>query len=122
VSVRITVDDRQQQAAFDRLLNMGAAVNDLERILVRQFDAGQRAVHVITGSLRGSEDLDSDYRAGRWTGRVSFGGPSPGFVNDPVVYAVYEAARGGPHDFRRPIEALGSEYHRAVRAHLEKGR
>jgi hypothetical protein len=61
VSVRITVDDRQQQAAFDRLLNMGAAVNDLERILVRQFEAGQRAVHVITGSLRGSEDLDSDY-------------------------------------------------------------
>lgn len=118
MTVRITVDDRAQQAAFDRLTNMGAAATRLETILARQFQAGQRAVHVQTGSLRGSEEIDSDYRAGRWHGQITFGGASPGFVNDPVVYAVYEAARGGPHDFRQPIVALGGEYRRAVTDHL----
>lgn len=120
MSVRIRVDDTAQQRSFDRLTDMGAATHALEQVLARQYQAGQQAVHVITGSLRGSEDIDSDYAAGRWAGRISFGGESPGNVNDPVVYAVYEAARGGLHDFRTPIEALSGEYRTAVVEHLRR--
>ena len=118
MSVRITVDDTAQTAEFDRLLNMGAATTALERILILQFAAGQAAVHVDTGSLRGSQEIDSDYAGGRWVGVISFGGASPGFVNDPVDYAIYEAARGGAHDFTLPITRQSGRYRAAVRAHL----
>lgn len=118
MSVHIRVDDRDQQAEFDRLLDMGRATTELETILALQYAAAQAAVHVDTGSLRASEEIDSDYLAGRWVGQVSFGGPSPGFVNDPVVYAVYEAARGGPHDFTIPITRQSHRYGQAVRRHL----
>jgi hypothetical protein len=121
MNVRVSVDDTAMQAGFDRLLDTGAATAALEKILSAQFQAGQQAVHVVTGSLRASEEIDSDYTAGRWAGQVSFGGASPGFPNDPVVYAGYEAARGGPHDFGEPIAALYPRYRTAMREHLSKG-
>ncbi len=118
MSVRFGTDDTAQTREFDRLLNMGAATAALERVLALQFAAGQAAVHVDTGSLRGSQEIDSDYAGGRWAGVISFGGASPGFVNDPVDYAIYEAARGGHHDFTLPITRLSPQYHDAMRAHL----
>jgi hypothetical protein len=118
MSVRIHVDDREQAGEFDRLTTMGPVLGELERLLAVQFTAAQGAVHVITGSLRASEEIDSDYAAGRWIGQISFGGPSPGFPNDPVVYAVYEAARGGQHDFTVPITARSRDYGTAMREHL----
>lgn len=118
MTVRFTADDSQLQAEFDRLTDMGPAITRLEQVLSLQYQAGQVAVHVDTGSLRASEEIDSDYAGGRWAGQVSFGGPSPGFPNDPVVYAVYEAARGGAHDFTIPITRLSPRYRAAVRAHL----
>lgn len=120
MGLRIHVDDGDQEAEFARLLDMGAATTALERTLTVQFAATQQRVHVDTGSLRGSGEIDSDYVAGRWSGQITYGGPSPGFVNDPVDYAVYEAARGGAHDFRRPLRpaAIGAD----VRGHLRGGR
>ncbi len=118
MSVRLHVDDSTQDAEFSRLLNMGPPIDDLERLLAVQFAAAQAAVHVDTGSLRGSQEIDSDYLAGRWHGQISFGGPSPGFVNNPVDYAVYEAARGGAHDFTFPITRRSDLYGAAVRRHL----
>lgn len=116
--VQFTVDDRAEHAEFDRLLQLGPAVARLEQILTLQFQAGQAAVHVDTGSLRASEEIDSDFTGGRWTGTVAFGGPSPGFPNDPVVYAAYEAARGGLHDFTVPITRQSGRYRQAMREHL----
>lgn len=118
MSIRMHVDDTEATREMDHLLNLAGPIEHLERILAEQFQAGQAAVHVITGSLRASEEIDSDYRAGRWAGQVSFGGPSPGFPNDPVVYAVYEAARGGAHDFRIPVQEHGTAYRGVVRDHL----
>ncbi len=120
MTVRFSVDDRDAQRSFDRLLDVGRAVEACEAVLARQHQAMQRATHVITGSLRGSEDIDSDFRTGRWAGQLVAGGPSPGFVNNPVVYAVYELARGGLHDFRAPAEAMSGQYGDAMRAHLER--
>lgn len=118
MSVRFHVDIGEVEREFDRLTDMGAATMRLEQVLAAQFAGMQQATHVITGSLRGSEDIDSDYRAGRWVGQIVAGGPSPGFPNDPVVYAVYEAARGGAHDFRVPVENRAHGYGAAVRDHL----
>lgn len=118
MSVRVHVDDDQQDREFRRLLDMGPVTTELERILALQFAAGQAAVHVDTGSLRGSQEIDSDYAAGRWSGQISFGGASPGFANDPVDYAVYEAARGGTHDFTMPIYRQTGRYRQAMRRHL----
>lgn len=118
MTVRMHVDTSAADREFDRLADMGAATTRLEQILAAQFAGMQAATHVITGSLRGSEDIDSDFRAGRWVGQIVAGGASPGFPNDPVVYAVYEAARGGAHDFRVPVEARSHGYGQAMRAHL----
>lgn len=118
MTVAFRVDDRQAEDEFDRLTNMGGAKAALEKILALQYAAGQAAVHVITGSLRASQEIGSTYTAGRWTGQVGFGGDSGGFENDPVRYAVYEAARGGSHDFTIPITRLTGRYRAAVRAHL----
>ena len=121
MTVRLSVHDRRQTDELDRLLEMGFATTALERVLARQFAAGQAATHVVTGSLRGSQDIDSSYAAGVWTGTIAWGGPAPGFENNPVDYAVYEAARGGRHDFREPLQRMSDGYRLAVRAHL-KGR
>jgi len=118
MSVRFGVDDSEAMAEFDRLLHMGFATTAHERVLARQYALGQMVTHVITGSLRGSEDIDSEYRRGVWKGRISWGGPSPGNVNNPVDYAVYEAARGGNHDFRAPLERMAGEHGAVMRAHL----
>lgn len=118
MTVRMHVDDSEQDAEFSRLLDIAPAITEHERVLALQFAAGQAAVHVDTGSLRGSEEIDSDYATGRWVGTVSFGGPSPGFENDPVDYAVYEAARGGPHDFTLSYTRLTDMHRAAVRRHL----
>lgn len=121
MSVRLTVDDSAQTAEFDRLLDTGRITGELEKVLTLQFQAGQAAVHVQTGSLRASEEIDSDYAAGRWAGVISFGGASPGFPNDPVVYAAYEAARGGSHDYSLQIIRLSGRYRTAMREHLHPG-
>lgn len=119
MTVRVTVDDDRFDAALRGLLDMGATLGRLEQVLVQQFAATDAQVHVDTGSLRASGEVDSDYAAGRWQGQVSYGGPSPGFENDPVDYAGYERARGGLHDFMAPAFAIGRRYRAAVRAHFE---
>ncbi len=117
MSVRFSADTSGPDALLDRLARPPA--DDHERLLALQFAAMQAATHVDTGSLRGSEDIGSSYAAGRWEGQVSAGGPAPGFANDPVVYAVYEAARGYPHDFRVAVERLARRHGRLMRDHLE---
>lgn len=71
----------------------------LEAVLDAAFEATQAAVHVISGSLRASGKTASDHRDGQWEGSITYGGISPGFPNNPVVYAWYEARRDGQHDF-----------------------
>lgn len=117
MTVRFSLGDDWEREQ-DRLMDLGRVVVECERTLALQFSAGQAAVHVITGSLRGSEEIDSDFAGGQWTGVISFGGPSPGFQNDPVRYAAYEAARGGPHDYTIPIYRQSGRYRAAMRDHL----
>lgn len=63
------------------------------------FQDTQDRVHVITDSLRQSGKLTVDEVVrGVLEGTIEYGGDSTGPI-DPVVYAIYEMARGGDHDF-----------------------
>lgn len=76
----------------------------LNSILSQMLATAKAETHVVTGSLKNSGRKDSDYDENTWRGKIIFGGPSPGFPNDPVTYAKIEKNRGGPgssHDFLR---------------------
>jgi hypothetical protein len=56
------------------------------------FDRTQRHVHVITGALKESGQMDVDVVRGNLVGTVTYGG------TPECDYAIYEFARGGSHD------------------------
>lgn len=88
-------------------------IGALDKVLKLAFDDTQAKVHapgnpgsptyVPTGSLKNSGNVESDFDGKVWAGTITYGGSSSGFPNDPVEYAIYEAARGGEHDFFRDL-------------------
>lgn len=77
-----------------------------EVVLRDAFGDTQARTHVISGSLKASGKVSSDYDGHVWSGEISYGGPLTGSPtpgppppNGEVVYAIYEMARGGAHDF-----------------------
>lgn len=113
MSVTITVNARDAERELRRLADGPTAADllHLETVHSAVFGLTQIAVHVITGSLKASARIDSDYRRNVWTGLISYGGPAPGMAFNPVKYAEFEWARGGHHDFLAP--ALGDDTDRA---------
>jgi hypothetical protein len=97
----------------------------LNAVLTSAFFATQADVHVETGSLRGSgnayfeDEHSGGVEQGQWVGVIQYGGPSPGFINDPVRYAAYEQARGGAHDFMVPFFAFEDAFKEAMRSGLQ---
>jgi hypothetical protein len=105
---------------IDRL-SEGLSLEDrmrFEAILVRQFQATQAAVHVITRSLKTSGKFNSEGDSNSWKGEITYGGRSKG-IHNPVDYAEYERERGGAHDFLRPAQAMEAAYEAAIREFLE---
>ncbi len=105
---------------IDRLAN-GPTLQDyirFEAILAVQFEATQRAVHVITRSLKSSGRIASNADSNSWEGTISYGGPSTG-IHNPVDYAEYERERDDAHDFLAPAKALESRYINAMNEFLE---
>jgi hypothetical protein len=96
-------------------------IQALEHVLSEVFALTQAEVHVITGSLRGSGKTWSDFDGEAWEGGVSYGGPSMGFINDPVEYAFYEWRRGGAHDFFGHVHTIDHRFSDAIiEGHLEE--
>lgn len=89
----------------------------LNRALTTAFEATQAAVHIDTHSLKssGKKSSDRDRIRNRWEGIISYGGATTGIKN-PVNYAMYERARGGPHDFFHPLPLLIPTFARIVRS------
>lgn len=75
--------------------------------------------YVPTGSLRNSGRTSTSFDGSTFEGTISYGGPSPGFPNDPVEYAIYEMARGGEHDFLGGIVKFHEAYLEAVGSHFK---
>lgn len=95
-------------------------IRGLERTLRNAFLDTQAKVHVITSSLKGSGRSSSEFVAPtHWEGHITYGGPSPGFPNDPVVYAIYEMARGGEHDFFRDLPMYDPLFVQAILSQLD---
>ena len=106
---------------IDRLAN-GPTDQDLlqfEIVLAQQFQATQRAVHVITRSLKNSGKVKSSIRGNTWEGIISYGGRSEDSIHNPVDYAEYERERDGSHDFLAPAIGLGDGYVAAIYQFLE---
>lgn len=70
--------------------------------------------YVPTGSLRNSGRTSTTFDGDTFVGEITYGGPSPGFPNDPVEYAIYEMARGGEHDFLGGLTAFHEAYLEAL--------
>jgi hypothetical protein len=78
-------------------------IAELETVAAQGFAATQAATHIITGSLKISGKLATDFDGRMWDMQVTYGGSATGAVFDPVRYAIYERARGGDHDFMAPL-------------------
>lgn len=122
IHYRIDISDVDQE--LERLENAPGftAIAALEGVLAASFAATQAHTHVITGSLRNSGSLSSEMSEHSWEGTITYGGPSPGFPNDPVDYAIYEYARGGAHRFLDPASAMSDRYGSVVEDSLRGGK
>jgi hypothetical protein len=126
VYIQIHSDWSGIDAELDRLDRMPSEEMSglLNAVLTSAFFATQAQVHVITGSLKGSGNASSEdshsggVEEGQWTGTIQYGGPSPGFIHDPVNYAAYEQARHGSHDFMAPFYAFQDAFIEAMRVGL----
>lgn len=101
------------------------AIFDLEGMAASGFAATQAATHIITGSLKASGKLSTNYDGKSWDMQVTYGGAAPGAVFDPVRYAIYERARGGAHDFMAPLNAYEPKVEDILNKHFDiatKGR
>lgn len=121
MTVIITVDISDASRELDRLDRVPSAkgIKALEAVLNYGYEITNAGVHVETGSLKSSEKATSSESHKTWEGKLEWGGPSAG-VNNPVDYAIYELARGGPHDFRETATIdLPPEWIEAVKEALK---
>lgn len=130
------VDISEPDDELTRLINglSGEDSHEFEATLAAQFIATQAFVHVDTKSLKKSGKMDSETDRKKWKGEISYGGTSPGGVNDPVTYAEEERTRkdgpcpggihannthgeacvGGDHDFLIPAKIRDDMYEDAM--------
>lgn len=104
---------------IDRLAQ-GPTLKDLlefETALATEFQATQSVVHVITGSLKLSGKVSSDFSNNTWKGEITYGGSSTG-IHNPVDYAEIERERDGGHDYFRPVKGLSAAYISAMQSFL----
>lgn len=101
---------------FARLMDRRVQVK-LLNALDATFQRTQELVHVITGSLKASGRKEiTQTEQGVFQVEIVYGGPAPGYPNDPVDYAAFEWGRGGEHDFLTPaIVSTEEEYPKAMR-------
>jgi hypothetical protein len=119
--IEIDVDTSGAQGRLRRLA-AGPGMDDLllfEQALTVQYLATQAQVHVQTRSLKTSGRTDSDYADQTWSGTLTYGGPAPGAVYNPVRYAQVEQSRGGDkngtaHDFMEPVDPIGDRLYVAA--------
>lgn len=121
-SVKLSVDGLDEaQRELDRIKRIPLnAIGDLEKLASSAFGATQAAVHIITGSLKLSGKLSTNFDGKSWDMQITYGGAAPGAVFDPVRYAIYERARGGAHDFMAPILPYEEQIDDIYNKHFDK--
>ena len=114
--IRVVIDMDSALKELDRIIALPSpeGLLRLEGVLLSAFETTQGDVHIETGSLKNSGRTESEETEGGWSGAIIYGGPSAGFPNDPVDYAIYEKARGGGHDFLGSTHLYESVFEDAV--------
>lgn len=97
----------------------GADKRRLDMVLRFGLAQAKSIVHIDTGSLYASGKKESSMKGGWYSGHFEFGGSSKGSVHDPVDYAIYEAERGGPHNFMSGVDSLHPLWIKAIQDILE---
>jgi hypothetical protein len=110
ISYRCSLSDGWNDR-LDRLKHPEQAEPRLKEVVGRGYDISQASVHIITRSLKASGQVFTEWNQAEKTatGTISYGGPSEGGINDPVVYAYYEQRRGGAHDFMQEASTVTTE-------------
>lgn len=91
----------------------------LSAVIEAGFIETQALVHVVTGSLKNSGRTEFQESPGEWRGAIVYGGPSPGFPNDPVRYAKEEFGRGWEHDALRNTDLMHHDLFEALYASVK---
>jgi hypothetical protein len=130
--MRVEVDTSDAGRHLDNLVD-GLDADDIHAlnvILTKQFIETQMNVHLVTGSLRESGEMNDEHSSKKWDGEISYGGSSHGSPNDPVDYAEHEyklgiegyvcpggrhgnspyICPGGTHDFLAAAKDSDDEY------------
>lgn len=100
-SIRVNTDPLDEIIDYlDEMAKPPSAktVAKLDAVLAAAFAENQERAHLLSGSLKASGRMSSEVNGQVWTGRISYGGASPG-PNSVVDYAIYELHKGGSHDF-----------------------
>jgi hypothetical protein len=87
IKIEIDISDVDQELKRLEEAPGFSTILGLESVLSTTYALTQTTVPVDTGSLRGSGKVSSDYRDEVWSGELTYGGASAGFVHDPVLYA-----------------------------------
>ncbi len=74
----------------------------LDRIMRGIFRETQANVHVDTGALKASGELDTGIIGDTWEGEISYG-------DEDVPQAIFEIILGGDHDYMRDVEDHNAE-------------
>lgn len=136
MSITIYVDDRDVMQELRRLED-GPDFNSFTQfsgVMQLGLSTALLDVHRITGSLAASGKWDASVHDDNFEGSITFGGPSPGGVHDPVEYAQLEQEKRfrtgayvgtplrtdgpsnfGDHDFMREVPyATGSQFREVI--------
>lgn len=112
-SVGIQITNTGLDELIEALIAFGKpdhiATMPLEMVLAEGFVATQAAVHVISGRLKASGRTSSHFDGFTWEGSVEYGGPE----GSPAYYGIFELARGGTHDFFKPMDLLDNKIENA---------
>jgi hypothetical protein len=76
-----------------------STIQRLESALQDALNYSQDIVRVDTSSLRNSGVTESNLAGDVWEGTLTYGGPSPGAVHDPVTYTLQVVAYDAPNDW-----------------------
>lgn len=74
------------------------------------------ATYQPTGALLESGRTDQTFDGDTWVGTITYGGRS-----HDVIYAIYEMARGGIHDWFAGLPEFGDRYLEAISDYWENG-
>ena len=116
MAFHIEVDDANWQRLLDALEGPGqATVEALNGVFGALREDIRARIPILTGSLLGSERVDSGHHAEGWEGTITYGGASTGPKN-PVIYQNQAIYHAGSFD---GLEVFDPEFVEAMFASVE---